>query len=42
MHVGFLDLGAIGAPMAAHLARRGGHARPIRLTRRQSGAELRG
>ena len=24
MHVGFLGLGAIGAPMAAHLARRGG------------------
>ena len=23
MHVGFLGLGAIGAPMAAHLARRG-------------------
>ena len=23
MHVGFLGLGAMGAPMAAHLARRG-------------------
>jgi 3-hydroxyisobutyrate dehydrogenase-like beta-hydroxyacid dehydrogenase len=23
MHLGFLGLGAIGAPMAAHLARRG-------------------
>jgi 3-hydroxyisobutyrate dehydrogenase-like beta-hydroxyacid dehydrogenase len=42
MHVGFLGFGALGAPMAAQLARRGGHSRPIRLTRPQSGAELRG